>query len=217
MLDIFPNSLADWQLLASTFQGFAAGAAVLVGAIWALFRFWSLREIAQAKLKLEKDYRELKERQPVINLTMKAEQVCMQGGNSFFITALVTAKNNGTNIARIAYEDDPPLGVFSTVFPPDGPPTFQEQLREHVRSAKNPNNFAKTTIIRPGQVQEIPFLIKVPSPGWYFLAFRAVQSARDRELLKEAGVPDDRIVVWTAKQYIQVHGDNPAVHTDAAR
>lgn len=217
MLDVLPNSLTDWQLLARTFQGFAAGAAVLVGAIWAVFRFWSLREIAQAKVKLEKEFLELKERQPIIDLTMKAEQAATQEGNSFFVVAQVTAKNNGTNIARLAYEGEPPLGVFSIEFPSGGPPIFHEQQREHVRSANNPSKFAKTTIVRPGQVQEIPFLLKVPSPGWYFLAFRAVQSARDRELLREAGVPDDRIVSWTAKQYIRVCEHNLVVHTDAAR
>lgn len=203
-LNVFPNSYSDWQLLANTFQGFAAGTAILVGAIWALFRFWSLREIAQAKVKLEKDYRELKGRQPVVELRMKAEQVVMQDDDSLFITILVSAKNNGANIARLAYEGEPPLGVFSICFSPEGALIFHEQQREYVRTARDPNKPAYTTIVRPGQVQEIPFLIKVTSPGWYFLAFHAVQSARDREALREAGVPDERIVVWTAKKYIQV-------------
>lgn len=215
---MLPESVADWHQLADIFQGFATGLAVLVGAIWAVFRFWSLREMAQAKVKLEKELRELKERQPIIDLTMKAEQVAAQNGDSFFITAQVTAKNNGTKIARLAYEGDPPLGVFSIEFPSDGSTIFKEKLREGVRLAFNPNNFAKTTIIRPGQIQEIPFLVKVSSPGWYLLAFRVVQfEEKDRKLLHEAGVLDHRSVSWTAKSYIQVCGHNPAVNTDAAR
>ena len=214
---MLPDSLSDWRLLANTFQGFATGVAVLVGAIWAVFRFWSLREIAQAKVKLEKEFRELKERQPIIDLTMKAEQAAVQNGDSYFVTATVTAKNNGSKIARLAYEGDPPLGVFSIEFPSDGPPIFTEQQREHVRLASNPTKFAKTTIVRPGQIQEIPFLVKVASPGWYLIAFRAIQSKGDRELLLEAGVPENRIVSWTAKQYVQVCKHNQTVHTDAAR
>lgn len=209
MLNILPDSLADWRLLANIFQGFATGIAVLVGSIWAVFRFWSLREIAQAKVKLEKDQRELNERQPIIDLTMKAEQAVVQNGDSYFITAQVTAKNNGSKIARLVYEDDPPLRVFLIDFLPNGQPLFLEQQREHVRLASNPTKFAKTTIVRPGQTQEIPFLVKIASPGWYLLAFRVVQSEKDSELLRESGVSEDRIVSWTAKKYIQVceHND----------
>ena len=207
-MNFLPQTLKDWALLANIFQGFATGLAILTGAIWAVFRFWSLREIAQAKLKLEKETREIKERQPVIDLTMKVEQPAEQNGDCFFLIAQVLAKNNGTKTARLAYEGKTPLGVFSIQFQPDGQPIFQEQQREHVRLASNPTKFASTTIVRPGQVQEIPFLIKVSTPGWYFLAFRAVQSSEDRALLKEAGVPDSRIVSWTAKRYVQVSQHN---------
>jgi hypothetical protein len=213
-MSILPESLVDWHQLANIFQGFATGLAVIVGAVWATFRFWSLREIAQSKVKLEKELREFKERQPIIDLTMKAEQVAGQNGDSFFVTVQVTAKNYGTKIARLAYEGDPPLGIFSIEFPHDGSTTFIEKQREHVRLAFNPTKFAKTTIIRPGQTQEIPFLVKISSPGWYFLAYRAVQSKEDRELLQEAGVHDDRIVSWTAKQYVQVCEHNTVVNAD---
>jgi len=196
-------SLADWEHLAKIFQGFATGAAIIFGALWALFRFWSLREIKQAKLRIKKEQRELQE-QPIINLTMTTKQVSVEGDDGLYISVSVIAKNSGTQIARMAYEGHPAIGVFLIEYSIDGEPTFHKKQALHVRLASDPNEFAKTTIVRPGQTQEIPFLIKLTSPGLYFISFRAVLSEHDRKLLLEAGVPKHRIVSWTAKQYLSV-------------
>jgi hypothetical protein len=204
---MWPESLAQWAELGAAFQGFATGLAVLAGAGWAIVRFFSLREVEQAKLTLERGLLDLAERQPILDLALRAKQTGRADGQ-FFVSATVVAKNNGTKVARLAYDGTPPLAVFAVEFA-DGVPVFREERREHVRMAVDPNQFAKTTIVRPGQSDEIPFLVKVSSPGWYYLTFRAVQSAEDREHLRAAGVPDNRIVSWTAKQYVRVAEDAP--------
>ncbi len=195
-------SLTDWEQLAKIVQGFATGVAIIVGALWALFRFWSLREVKQVKLRLEQQQRELQE-QPVLDLTMRAEQVTVDD-DGHYVTVTVVAKNNGNQIARMAYEGKPALRVFYVDYLSDGAPAYHEQQTLHVRLASNPNDYAKTTIVRPGQTQEIPFHLNLSATGWYFLAFRAVLSEQDRQMLLQAGVLEHRIISWTAKKYVYV-------------
>ena len=147
MLCFPPESLADWEKLSIVFQGFATGAAILVGSIWALFRFFSLREVEQVKLRLKKEQRELKE-QPVVDLTMQADQASLDENYGLYVSITVFAKNNGTQVARLAYEGEPSLRVFLIEHASDGKPTFHKQRALHVRSAFDPNEFAKATIVR---------------------------------------------------------------------
>lgn len=92
-------SLIDWEHLAKIFQGFTTGSTIFIGAIWALFRFWSLREVKQVQLRLAQQKREFQE-QPVLDLTMIAEQVAVEEDGTYYITVTVVAKNNGTRISR---------------------------------------------------------------------------------------------------------------------
>lgn len=198
------ESLDDWVKLGSAFQGFATGFAVVVGAFWALVRFWSLREVAQAKVQLDLDRRELMNRQPILDMTMTVEQAQISREEKPYVVVRVSAKNNGSKIARVTYEGEPPLGVYSVEYGAEEEPLFHQERMAHVRLASNPLKFAKTTIVRPDQTQEIPFLIRLEREGWYYFAFRAVQAPEDRELLRDAGVPDKRTVSWTAKEYAYV-------------
>ena len=194
-------SLTDWEHLAKIFQGFATGAAVVIGAFWAIFRFFSLREIKQMQLRIEQQHRELQE-QPVLDLTMMTEQVTVEGDDSHYVTVTVLAKNNGTQIARMAYEG-PALRVFSVDYSSDGTPAHHEQQALHVPRALDAKR-AVSTIVRPGQTEEILFHLNLSATGWYFVAFRAVLSKKDREMLIKAGVPEDHVVIWTAKKYLCV-------------
>ena len=195
-------SLTDLEHLAKIFQGFATGAAIVIGAIWALFRFWSLREIKQVKLRIEQQQRELQE-QPVLDLTMMTEQVAVEGDDCHYVTVTVLVKNNGTQIARMAYEGRPALRVFSVDYSSDGTPAHHEQQALHVPRALDAEP-ADSTIVRPGQTVEISFNLNLSATGWYFVAFRAVLSKKDRQELIKAGVPKDHVVIWAAKKYLCV-------------
>ena len=195
-------TLAEWEQLGNAVLGFGTGIAFAIGAVWAVFRFWTLAELKQVKLQIRQQERELLEH-PVIDLTVSVEQTSYQGDNKY-ITATVFARNHGSSIARLAYEDKPAAKIFKVSYSDDGLPSFAQALELQVSLASNPNDCAKTTIVRPGQTQEIPFHFRVKEHGAYYFAFRAVQSEHDREALSGAGVPSHRIVSWTAKKYFIV-------------
>ena len=127
--------LTELEQLARIFGGFATGLAVLVGTVWAIVRFMSPREVAQARVALELNRQEL---QPVVDLTMRATDTVPSGDDSWVVVATVVARNQGKKTARMAYEDGPPLTVYRLDEPKGGKVTFTRVAREPVRQAAAP-------------------------------------------------------------------------------
>ena len=192
--------IAEIKDVAQAFQGFATGLAILAGGVWALYRFSALKEVDRAKAELNKKEQDLKE-QPVVDLSISAHQKFISGSTDLFLDINIIAKNNGSQNARLAYEENFSLYVYK-VTGADGEQQYECVQRHKVRKASNPNEFAKATGIRSGQTQEIPFYCQIKEPGLYFIAFRVVVPNIAREQLEAVGLPAHRILSHVAKCYV---------------
>lgn len=179
-----------------------SGIAILIGGIWALTRFSLLKEAAHAKAQLKKVKAEL-EQQPIIDITLDARQVSPMGANGYPVEIDVALKNNGQKPARLSYEQEIPLNIYK-VSEHDGAQSYALVASSKVRLAVNPNGFAKATVIRAGQSENLPFFINLPQNGTYFITFRAVLPQQDRSHLEQVGSPEYRTLSWVAKSYLHL-------------
>ncbi|MCA1634468.1 MAG: hypothetical protein LC802_12430, partial [Acidobacteria bacterium] len=101
--------LNDFKNLAEAFQAIAIGLAVIIGGIWAFYRFWSLQEMGRARWELEKLQKSLTER-ATINVSLFARSETNPGGSGYYIEVAASLTNIGNRTEVLNWSDG---GVFT--------------------------------------------------------------------------------------------------------
>ena len=95
----------DFNNIASGIQAITVGSAVILGGLWAVYRFVSLREITLAKRELEAKDIELRKKS-VLCLSMDVQVTEESINKSKFIIIDVVIENKGSTSEIIGWDDD---------------------------------------------------------------------------------------------------------------
>lgn len=167
----------DFANFASGIQSIAIALTVLVGGLWALFRFFSLRSIKQARLELEVAERSLRER-GILDIQLEVSQLFSELGS--FIAVKVTITNVGTGMEVINWSSSGVYALRVESIVGDALTFSETSLRGH-RGRRMENSS-----IAPGETTRPALLIPVQEPGIYYVYFSAEASRKETELsLKE--------------------------------
>lgn len=185
--------------LASAIQSLIITAAVLVGGGWALFRFFSLRSIDQARTELEAARRTLRER-GVVEVTLDANQITSDFGH--LIAVVVTLKNVGSGTEVIDWSSTE-LDATKVTAIAGTTLKFSEVSIQGQRETQ----FTSSTIV-PGETLRESFLLPVLESGIYYLLFSVDCSPKESTIARQesemAGIDMGEDITWSTDLFFHV-------------
>lgn len=195
-------SLADFSTLADAIQSILIGLAVIIGGVWALFRFWSLREAEKANAELKALKKSLEER-PTFKVVIEASRL---GATGKFPTQLLTkivVYNLGNRSDVIDWSQSRLL--VSKVARFEGG-KVEYEIPSYLKPS-SPDITLISTSIDPREEESFHILVPVPEPGTYYLEFTANVSARTalqaESIHIDAGLTIGQLL-WSADTYVLV-------------
>ena len=121
----------------------------------------------------------------------------------WYISTDVVIHNIGSKAVRLKHLNN---AVFSArrvgSFDDEGKPKFEDKLEDIVRRARFPDQSAISTLIRKSGIEKIPFILQVPKPGIYFLAFHTPLSKEATADAKKTGATAP--LIYAGKKYVLV-------------
>ena len=195
--------LEDFKNLAAGIQSLLVGLAVLIGGGWALFRFFSLREVKKATAELEKMKRDLQQRGH-LQIEMKASQIFSSDYIEKYINVSLLISNVGNRSEVIRWLDSKfsasPVsrGVNGEV--KLGEPIWAQVYSQHFK--------LEASTIDPGTSESYALLIPVGSDGVYLLEASLAGSPAEMdaaiEKMVSAGVERPTLAYWGSGMYFRV-------------
>ncbi|RDK82941.1 UNVERIFIED_ORG: hypothetical protein DFO82_2243 [Idiomarina abyssalis] len=180
---------------------FIAFAAVLAGA-WALYQFFTLKRIDQARAEVEKLKRELKQ-QSVADVTMDAEII--RSSEGVFISVEVKIHNLGNRTELINLEES----CLSATKVLKSTESFVNFSPEMIEGYRDPRTAREEASLLPGETQTETYLICVENPGIYYLDLEIQGSHESNEeykkILSSVGKKmekDERFVWYISKSIV---------------
>lgn len=192
----------DFRNIAAGVQAILVGGAVVFGGIWALYRFFSLREISRARNELEAKERELKHT-AILNIGLKTSVTDDIEDLGQFILIDVTADNPG-NHPEVIISENSGLSVFPVVRDSNGDLSFDDPVD---------NILGDTALIsasiEPKVTEKFSFSVSV-KPGLYRVVFQCSVHSSLGEVENthaKAGVPIGDLI-WRAEKFVEVPTKN---------
>lgn len=160
--------------------------AIIVGAVWTLYTFWSLGERQKAQNELFK--------QAVVDISIECNQQHMEQPNEDYIQANVKIVNQGKRNTLLDFRDYP-LKVDKLIFSADGSSETEFQIKQGLDS--------ESIVLRSGATQEYSFVVKVPEKGFYVVKFEVpLDSTEIKEHLAAKGPQGD--ISWAGSTSILI-------------
>lgn len=180
-------TISEFKDLASAIQSLLVGIALLIGGIWALYRFRSLREAARAEAELKSKERGLRDT-VLLNVTLDTEVTSGESNPSRFVvlTAKVTNPGNEPEIIDWSASD---LNVYPVVTGANGQARFGPKLAAALDLPGNRERISSS--IAPQEATSFTFALPV-SPGFYRAEISlsvTISNAEIQRVHHKAGMP----------------------------
>lgn len=188
--------------------------AILLGGIWGIMSFRSLKETAfrraqighlEAELrKTEEEIRQIElsnRKQAVLAISIHATQVSLPDDTQTYISVVVSIENRGSRNTRLPASRSPFIVRAVEVDDSDAL-TFTQEQSYQVRRASDPRHPPPNIIVRAGGMERIPFFCAVSHPGLYLLTFRVSMTENEQEVAEKEGF--SFAGSWVAKEYMIV-------------
>lgn len=184
-------------------QSLALTIAAIGAGIWALFTFNALRLRDKARAEIERINTELRQ-QAVVDIKVCADQLAIPDDDSLYLNIEVTLKNVGNRNTHLVSLDSP-LSV--------------EEMRWSDDSLIVSQSFKLFTalnyVLRVGNRQKFPYIVRVEKPGLYRIRFAVELSSDELKIAKEAGQRGPAVywtgetivhsrIYWTGEKYFVV-------------
>jgi hypothetical protein len=203
-------TLNEFKDLCAGFQSIAIVVAAFLGGGWALFRFFSLRELdkarlehEKARLEREKVKRELAQ-QAVIVVELVAESFDIDG--SYFLHVRVVMRNIGSGVDFVDWTK---ASMFARRFHKVDEITLA--ATDQVLSAwRAPSMVIQEMRLMPGFSTSESFLMPIPQVGVYYIEFSMPVSKAVRAEMVDAIENDgvkmnaEDVVIWRADKFVSV-------------
>ncbi len=193
----------ELQSVAQLLQAFGISVAALVGGAWTLYRYWSLRELEEAKTKIEQLKQSTRQR-GTVDIGLTARFVHDSAQNAAYLVATVDCSNVGNRPEVLRWEHG---RVWSAKFlqMQDGFPIYTDWLQSALVDNKGP---VLASVLSPGESQSCEFLVPIPEPGIYAVVVTVPGSSEETDDAIEASkrvgltVPLSGQVVWSAMKLV---------------
>jgi hypothetical protein len=186
----------------SGIQSVVITVAVVIGGIWALYRFSTLKEIARAKAELQEIQKRLFER-GILDIQVQENEIGHMGESIHYVKMDVTIHNTGNRTEVINWSKS---GAYATSVgaKADGDLEFAETIASRYVT---PESEVPASSILPGQTRQLSFLFALRSRGIYHLMFRATVSSPEAAIhaqeYRTAGLEAEECV-WQSCTYFCV-------------
>jgi hypothetical protein len=180
-------SISTIKDVAAAFQSIAVAGAIIIGGLWALFRFRALNEIERARAELNQLRRSLQQ-QASVNVSIVVTVMPNTRSSTRCASIVVSLKNIGSqpeiiNWASMSVRSAPMIG-----FENSSPVLGMAQTTKPV--AITPLSI---TAVCPQITEEISFLVPLENAGLYFAEFIATGTNQREAVIATAGLtPIDR-------------------------
>jgi hypothetical protein len=161
--------------VASGCQSVLVSLAILVGGVWTLYTFLSLKSIEKARQELE----QLSHKRAVVDVHVKTEAIESAVGDyasmsptrnpRWLIHVVVTVKNSGNNQAVLDLSNDS-LFLKKLRSATDAKATFSPAIRHF--GLAGVSVAMRSVVVLPGSDQELHYVVDVEEPGMYLVEFR---------------------------------------------
>jgi hypothetical protein len=174
---------------------------VVIGGVWALYRFLSLQEIAKARAELEEKRKILTE-QGILSVEISTESYPRPKDDGYFIHIRASITNVGNRVETLYWKNS---GAYAAPVNQDvaGKVVCGEWIIVKLIGILGEQIEAS---IAPSEKIIVPFLIPIKKPGVYFLGIRIPRSQRaiedEKKYLTDI-LPGD-ISSWGADTFIKV-------------
>jgi hypothetical protein len=196
--------------IAAGIQSYAIVVGVLIGGLWALYTFISLRTKEKAAAELhqfelrERDFERINREQGVINIEIDAEQVSIPNDSGRNIKVNIQVKNLGNRNLKIDLGDRAlAIARVQLEVQPDEEarlPTDKARLRIegltvspipylNISKLNEPNGYVTAQsfeLLRAGQTVSFPAWLRVEKEGLYLIDFEAALTGQDLEVTQKA-------------------------------
>jgi hypothetical protein len=160
--------------------------AILLGGIWSFYTFSALGSVERAKAELFK--------QAIVDVEIEAKQEWLANDSSLYIFANVKVMNRGNRNASYMFTGAK-LTVTKSGFDQRGASLLGEKIAELPTIGNG--------VLRIGATRTAPVVVKVPTPGLYYLSFDMPVTEADMQIYRQAGGEGDK-PVWSGQTYIIV-------------
>jgi hypothetical protein len=200
--------LSDWRDVAEIIQAVAFSLAVIGGATWTILTFGLFKQRSRAELEL-RDLENRSHRQAAVNINIAPSQVRMPLDPGLYLQVNVEAHNTGS-LNTLLRLDPRPLWVTEVFVLDDGayPVGFVAvdgvNADDRWGTGESEDGAQRyDVVVRSGMIWRWSFLVWVPRPGAYHLAFSAGLSPQDLNEAQGAGLARDDLV-WGTETYVTV-------------
>ena len=187
--------------LAEGIQAIAIAVAVIIGGIWAVYRFWSLRELGRARIDLERLKKAMTER-ATINVSLSARPQISPDGKEYYIELAALVSNVGNRTEVFDWSEG---GVYTA--PVVGQHEGNVILGDWIETQPLSWSPVISSALSPSETTVFAFLIPIPKPGIYHIAFYVSGTPEEREELKREHTRVGKeigLIRWGADTYINV-------------
>lgn len=206
-----PISAEKFDLFASAFQKIILSLAVIVGGGWTLYVFHAQHQVETAKASLAKLQIES---QKITNLEITIEAEPLLYNKERYIRGFVVVKNLGQRSTKLRPDSmSGPVQVSKITFGKSNKSQFGRV--ESTKVFFLPGWQPKEKTVLAGGIERLPFLVRVPSAGIYFVAFSVPRSLADATVL--TGIDREEVAIasnvkpespisfkWAAASYVFV-------------
>lgn len=195
--------LTNFKDLAEGIQSIAIAAAVVIGGIWAIYRFLSLRELGRARVELERLQKSLVER-ATINVSLSARSQTNPNGNGYYIEVLATLSNVGNRTEVLNWSEG---GVHTA--PVVGQEKGNVILGDGIETKQVGGMSLISSTLAPSEVTVFSFLVPVAKPGFYYVVFAVPGTPEETKELQrehERVSKEIGVISWGVDTYVRVVG-----------
>ena len=196
-------SLEEFKFFTAGLQSIVLVIAVIVGGVWALYRFFSLKSIETAKAELIKIKQELTS-QAILEIELVATSLEISNGVANYINVLVKVKNCG-NKEEVINWDESTLKAVKLTHNGNEEPIMEEEILGYSQLIGLVQN---SSVVSPNQINIHSFIIPINKSGVYLIDAKLIGSINSENYAKESiessGIRQSELYWWGGSIYYEV-------------
>ena len=176
--------------IAEAIKDMMVSVGLLVGGMWALLQFLTLRHDQHVK------------EQSILRFELEIEQVSVPDREGLFLSIVVRARNQGSRNTYLEYDSNDHLTVTPVSILADGTRRLGVPIKRVIMRG---DHAIKRDVVLSGSYTDMPFFVSVPAPGLYVVRYYVEPNEEQRRnILRSGGIGEKDSIVISANKYVLV-------------